>query len=439
MIDAPSTPSLRPRSATEILLFLVPPVAAVGPYLLPATVAGVSLYAFRVLVAVAVPILLIVLRGRLVGFDRPVRIFASSLYLWILWGAASIAWTPSTTAGAAEVLTLIFGGAAVLLLVVGCAMTDERGIHAVRRGWVAAYLIAAAIAVWEVRTGRHLQGYFTENIPVYAQSVVIATFGNPNNYAAFIVLAFPFLVWSVGLARGAQKIFYVAVCLSAPVLVVLTAGRLSLVALVLELLTLASLQGRGWRTLAWLLVGGALAGGVLVTTLNVNPQTLDKLLRVRSELHGGGSASIRLNLTLDGLKFTLDSFGLGTGAGSFESVMLAGRAPLPTERIINPHNFWIEILAQYGVFVFAAFVGWLGYLCAAVVRLLGSQFVSSTTRYWAVPAAGMALVGYAFAAVENSRFIPQPTNWIFLGTVLVLISALRREASDAATTACHVP
>src|ERR1051326_7926243 len=188
------------RVAVATLLVLIPITAACGPYLLPINVGGVTLYAFRTIVLCALPLLLTLAGGR-VPLTKSSLWFFSTMYAWLVWGSASLLWTPDPRIGATEVITLVFGSAAALVVVLGCELVPN-GIEYVRRGWLLAYLASAAVAVWELRTHQHLQSSFTERTPDYAQGVLVSTFGNPNNYAAFIVLAFPFLLWSAATGRG---------------------------------------------------------------------------------------------------------------------------------------------------------------------------------------------------------------------------------------------
>jgi teichuronic acid biosynthesis protein TuaE len=398
----------------------MPVTAALGQYLFPVNM-GLQLYGYRMLVMLALPLLLFATRGR-ISLGKPARLFALTFYLWLVWGAASISWTPDVAAGFNEVMTVAFGAAAALVIALCCALVAN-GTDLLRRGWVVAYVATVIIAVWELSTHQHLPSSFAEAGVEGAGGLVVATFGNPNNYAAFIVLAFPFIIWSLGMARGARWLFYLLLCLSVPVVLVLTAGRLGLVALVLQGATLMVLQRRRGASLKWFLPLAAIVMIIAVMMLQANPRVLSKLLVIGDEVNRG-SGSARLNLSLNGLQFTAESFGFGKGAGSFEQLILSGQGKLPTAHISNPHNFWIEVLSQYGLLVFSCLVGSLLYACSVVARLSRSASMRGANHYWPLVALGLGLAGYWLVAVENSRFIPQPINWAFLGSVMALTSQL---------------
>ena len=77
----------------------------------------------------------------------------------------------------------------------------------------------------------------------------------------------------------------------------------------------------------------------------------DALISINSSQH---SSFIRMNLYLDELYATFQSFMLGVGPGNFQYNIYP---QFNTLGIINPHNWWLEILCQYGFLVF------IGYCC----------------------------------------------------------------------------
>jgi teichuronic acid biosynthesis protein TuaE len=195
--------------------------------------------------------------------------------------------------------------------------------------------------------------------------------------------------------------------------------------LALEAVTLTVLNARrAPSSILGFLAIGTLTGSVLFAALGFSPGTVDKLLHLGFEFHRGGSASVRLNLVLSGLQFTADSFGLGTGAGSFAQMIRVGDADLQTSGIVDPHNFWIEILAQYGLVVFSLVVAWLAHVAWRMSRAIISANSREATRYWPPVAAATAMLGYVLVAVEGSRFIADPVNWVFLSTLMVISARL---------------
>jgi teichuronic acid biosynthesis protein TuaE len=70
-----------------------------------------------------------------------------------------------------------------------------------------------------------------------------------------------------------------------------------------------------------------------------------------------GTIFVRMNLIIQGLKISASHLLFGIGPNSFERYMLAHpETTRGTNGVIDPHNFWIEILSQYGILIFIPFV-----------------------------------------------------------------------------------
>jgi len=404
-----------------VWLVAVPLAAALGPYLLPIPLAGINLYAFRLLIILSALTLPFAGRGVIrFGINLSVFYFGLGL-LWIIWGLLSLLWAPDLAAGVTEITALAFGFLTALLML-NLGGVDRGAVAALRTGWLLAFLASAAIAGWEIVTHRHLPSYFSAHAPAHLLLVtVVSTFGHPNNFAAFLTIAFPFLLWSSqtshGLVRWASWLSLIVL----PFLLIVSGGRLGILAVVMQLGLLLMLRTRSMRSAAtWIVI--VVAGlALLSVSLRLEPTTLKNLLNLQTELQTGGSVGIRVNLVREALSMTARSSGLGVGAGGFEPILLAGHGVYDTSGIVNPHNFWMEIMAQYGVLPFMGFAGWLIAVAAAAIR--GRRLAlraGNAERRFVSEALLIALVGYIFAAVENSSYIGQPMNWIFLGSVLLL-------------------
>lgn len=401
------------------LIFLIPVTAAIGPYLFPLKLSIITLYGFRIiilLVAILSPIFLI----RIEWFKSIVsRLFITLGSLWISWGTLSILWAPDWHRAILDVLNVIFGYAVVFSLL-NLRSYTSRGLLVLSKGWVGAFMVTMVVAIWEIISGRHLPSSFTEQTPYYAQlGVVASTFGNPNNYGAFLVLAFPFMLllysWET---RFYFCILYFVFLILWPFLIMLSASRLALIGFGVEVLTFGILYSLSFRRIPSLLVVYmfflALAG-----TYFLNPEfrLYEKILNIYSEIDTEGSIVVRANLALNALWMIYETSGRGVGAGGFEIIHEQGDVPYWTDGIVNPHNFWLEILSEYGIFVFLLFV-----TCYFVMFYLSFKKMLNKKHFGKERVVNLmvvvALSGYFFAAIANSSYLEQPTNWVFLASVL---------------------
>ncbi len=78
-----------------------------------------------------------------------------------------------------------------------------------------------------------------------------------------------------------------------------------------------------------------------------------------------GTIFVRLNLIIEGFKIWTAHVLFGIGPNSFENYMLThDEARKHTTNTIDPHNFWIEILSQYGLVIFLPFA--ILYCCTVI-------------------------------------------------------------------------
>lgn len=367
-----------------------------------------------------------------VGFENVTSTPVSRSYLILVasWGILSLALLlviPPIAAGtgpeqfAAGVTWLLAISASLLLgLILLLSRAAEWGLEQLRRGWVIAFLGTGCVAIWEVRTGHHLSTGFIQDhgLASSSQATAVSTFFNPNDYASFIAMAFPFLVWSAWRARRLSRLTYVALCLSAVIAVVFQGSTLVLLALGAELcvLVLTLLRHRfPRRTLpvwaaAAVLVALAI-GGNLVTSA----ASFDRRVRSLSTQQFGSSSSgnVRINLLLNGLAFTERDSGIGYGPGQFEALMQWGDPAYPTTddgiHIINAHDVFAEVLVNLGIAGLATFLFFLWRVWRAC-------------RIHTLPAlaARMSLVGFLFSQAASSSLVKTAVFGIFVGSMLVL-------------------
>jgi len=411
-----------------IAIVLIPLTASLGPYLLPINIASFNVYAFRSLLIATLIFLFVTSKGFVLIGGPISRNYFYLGYLWLVWGIASSIWSPDINAAIIELVAICLGFTVGFVLL-NLVAHSENKLHALRIGWVLAYIVSASIAIWEMITGQHLPGYFMEyGAGFVLDNTVMSTFGHPNNFAAFLVICFPFLLWSIYVSKGITRLFYLLLLVGLPYLLVMTCGRLSIIAVTIQSLLFIAMVSKGLKSFFRGILIVLLIMFVLSFSLQVNVFTSSKFGLLSNELQTGGSAAIRTNLVLNGVWFSIISYGLGTGAGSFEHMVEHGHGLYPTGHIINPHNFWIEILAQYGIIIFIGFVMWFLRIAFIALRIRRNAKKNNDTNMCLVAEIILiSLLGYVFAAVANSSYINQPVNWSILGSILVMVSFINRQ------------
>lgn len=139
------------------------------------------------------------------------------------------------------------------------------------------------------------------------------------------------------------------------------------------------------------------------------------------------SDKVRLNLILNGIDFLQESNYLGLGAGGFREYNIQKKGKRPIGNVLGAHNFVIEIIVQFGIFVFLIGFGLFAYIFWRLIK----AFVQKrwTPKHMLVL---MLLLCVLITGNNNSTYLSLPINWLIV--VLLLIESERlfkREKENA--------
>jgi O-antigen ligase len=374
---------------------------------------------------------------------KSVATFRLLIALWTFVGLVGSFFVQNLDVAMRNLLPLFLGF--ILGYVFITAKDFTRVLNSLQTGWVVAFVITGLLAVREMVTGlrmsNYLPSYNSTELARVDPELIASIFGNPNAYAAFLVTTFAFLV--NGLLKSEARFVrycYIGMILALCVLILSTGSRLCLFALILEMIVFASYAGRRYRN--------ALAGASMLVLLSLvlvgsgvtdslasqfpgklSSSTPSKILLEAVSSDSTSSGGARLNLYKDGLWMVGNSAGLGVGPGNFEVVMASGDVPYDSGRAVDPHNLYLEIVSQYGLFVFLAFVLWV----AACFRACwgGARRTMGEERSWGVAmVAGVA--GNAVSSLANSSYLSASINWVFMATLLLVAVTIERGADNKA-------
>ncbi len=421
----------------KAIMFVMPVLAALGVNSGSIELFGGQLFAFRLL---CLACLLAAISYNLSGRFRPGRTRVLQLWMlmavtWFTWGCALVA-INSTNAAAAlpELFTVALGTSlpVALVLMRGSAMD---ALRVLRAGWLVAFLATGAVALWELRTGRHLPSAYLDQAGfVIARGVtLVSTFGNPNNYAAFLLLCAPFLVWGTA-ERGRLRLVYGGALIATIPLLLLLGSGVAFIGLCVEslaILLLLWLWHLGTIKVLTSLTLGVLAllfltGGLFGESGNPVTRAGSQVAAASTQAVGSSrSFQARVNLTLNGIRYTAESWGLGFGPGTYSVRTHNGLGVYPTQGQVDPHDVWVEVSSEYGIPVVLMLLLFLT-SCGVVgwrAHSLGDQF------RWPALAVVVAVVGYLLAGLESSSFVKDSVGWAFLASLLVMSDGLERGAA----------
>lgn len=351
------------------------------------------------------------------------------LWAWLGLAVLSLLWVQDYFLAVRGIYFLALGAGLVAIFHVHPERTKQLVVTAA----VAAAIIVLA-GVVEYFTGWHLpQSLY------YGRSVANPTsvFHNPNDFGFFLSL-YAWLFFALAhiatgkLARFASWLLFAL----AIALVPLTGSRGAMLALMVQAIVLvlvfavkifldikAGNKGKQIITQAVTIFMVALL--VAVSGL-AGPSLLgsgQSVLELFSLFAGDGTAAFReavrdffgaarWNLAANGLAMLRDSNYLGVGAGNVEAYMgQYSQTHYPVGRLVNPHNWWIELLANYGL---PGLLLYLAFIALAVRRLLA--VILKRDKNSTLAAAGIvALAGFVFSSMSPSSIMALRPHWVMYG------------------------
>jgi putative inorganic carbon (HCO3(-)) transporter len=411
-----------------VLVFLLPVLAAFGPL-----VPGIgSLFLFRVLA-------LLFLCAAVFSVEKGVRSVLRTLTVvlaavWLLVAGMGLMVSGLSPHAFGELLSL--GTGLALLVAVAIMRAPMKLLMALLYGWLFAYAIISLFAVAEILTGVSLSASYADERTLDGWGITV-TFYNPNNYATFLLFSFVALVvlWGRTRSRLIRSVTIVGL-VSIPFFMNATNSRTGIMVLAVFVVTsiLMLLRGRVGVKLALVLL--ALVGAIVLLDrmeqtpfegfaqfLGTSGNQIDVIgIVIPVDI----STFVRWNLVLVGLALAGSSPLLGGGPGSFENYVAISGAQDQTLGIVNPHNGFIEVLAQYGFVVFALFIFWLLRILRTGIQARRHPERSSRVVWIAL---AFGVISLPIVLTMHSSAIEPSTTWIFFA-LLVLAARVQETAGE---------
>jgi teichuronic acid biosynthesis protein TuaE len=297
--------------------------------------------------------------------------------------------------------------------------------------WLFVFVLLIPVAIWEVITGNHLSvSGLSEEIRLRVLFAPTTVFYNQNDYAAYIALTFPMiLVWIRYYPKFIGRALGVFVCIASFWMLILTLSRSCYIA-VLTGMTFWFLFLLRWNKKFKVLVLTAFMCVILVVVFPTRTQDVLEKLEIQAaglsdmvlQNKDIGTLNIRLNLIKNALYFTIQSAGFGVGAGNAEYYMENYKI-FPVAEFTNVHNWWAEILTNYGVLIFT---GYLIFYFSLFYNLWSAyKKVDNLTEKILCEALLVGLVSFSLAAISSSSIMSFRPQWMFIGFALAFLNYCR--------------
>jgi hypothetical protein len=361
-----------------------------------------------------------IIQNKFTRQDTPVVVGLCLFATWIVYGFVSLLWSPAPMVGfTSELLVMCIG---VLSLPVGAFLVRkiDNSLLLIRRGWLICFLLMSVVSIIEIITYKHFPS--SESTRVLGGVGVTVphtsvTFGNVNNYGAFIVFVVPYLLWGILDDMKSRLLYFVALILGVS-FIIINGSRMGMFVAGFQIMCFSLLFIK--KIQLKYLIGGLV---FLTFAVLLLPIDLDKLFytmyyRLPSTLgFGDESANERLAMLKCGIEMLKGSYGFGIGAGGFETAVV--HQPSFLGNIINPHNLFVEIFAQYGILMITFFGFWL---YAILHRARCNNNLSPGARM----AVYVTVITLPFIGIMNSHSLGYTYVWLFL-SLIAIVAAYRPE------------
>lgn len=354
-------------------------------------------------------------------------------FVWVAYAVISVIWVKDLSGWLNGLFFLVCG--TVSIIYISLFLKTKKDIQNTFTVVLGMIVLHNAIGWLEILTGKYLYAdlgkldRYNTFVSQPSTRIPISIYANQNDYATLLLagIAIAFIFYRTS-KRAEVKLFNTAVILSSVFLLYRTGSRGTMLGL---LIGIAILTAAKYINLAMLkkttyFVLGLCLLSVLIFFLSSSVREF-VLAAVDDALKGsfavGRSNRTRINLILNGFMFTAQTFGLGTGAGNVEYWM-ENYAVLPVGDIVNMHNWFMDILTGYGVFVFALYI----IMYVLIIRQLYINYKYSNDLF--IKNASWVLLAYVGAFIvastssASNMFIEW--QWVFWGVIIAFVQYCER-------------
>jgi teichuronic acid biosynthesis protein TuaE len=292
--------------------------------------------------------------------------------------------------------------------------------------WFGTFALMILIGLWELATGEHLSVSAMGNplLNPYKLNMPTAFNGNPNDLATLITLGIPFVFVVIWHSKNIWiRLLGFALSLAGLYVLFYTSSRANEVGVLLELAFWFFFLSRR-RQKVQVVIGIVGISFILFWLFPKQITVVTDLLKIdySSLLPSFAQGSDRMNLINNAVDFLIRSFGFGVGAGnarfymfSYEAIFTYGTADL--------HNWWIEILTNYGIFIFVGYVLMYGALLLRLWR--AHAFLADDSLKMSCEALVMGLIGFLIGCISPSSIMDLVGPWMFFGYAIAFLNVYR--------------
>ena len=252
----------------------------------------------------------------------------------------------------------------------------------------------------------------------------VTTMLNQNDLALVLIFGICLSIMFMSVSRKTYlKLFHFIILISNISLVMLTDSRLGIVGMIISLLCFAIFMIP--RKVKRYIIG--IGSALVAISVIVLPHVYLKMAEYLSDIKGldfanatVSSDAVRLNLIRNGLYYLKETWGFGVGTGNVD-YWLQVEPVYYVRGFSNMHNWWVEILTNFGVIIF------LLYIIFYISLLYSLYKKNKTTRSFKLKMIYISLLSfmaaYSIASMSSSSNWGKEWLWILWAFVIAVEGA----------------
>jgi len=293
--------------------------------------------------------------------------------------------------------------------------------------------ILIGIGIWEILTKNHLptSRISLEYLKPWYLNRPSGVFANMNDYATFLCLTAPFLYLLVEYTKKKfLKILCIALLGIAFFMIIFVNSRANMIAVALEftVIFIFSIKKHKWKSFLCFLLFVLLM--FFASTFIFSSYTEQSLLSFQQfaiQIRNIGNVArinIRLNLLKNGAIFLRNSGLMGVGAGNVEwyegnkAVYYVGNLTRA-----NIHNWWVEILVNYGIFIFVFYLIFYFSLLKNLFLIYKNEEQDILKLF--AEGSFISLIGFSIACLSSSSIVANRSIWFLFGIMMSVVNVYR--------------
>jgi len=416
---------IKAKSLLKILFWLTIITSFTGTAFLTIPFGSYHLFLFRLFLPVILLLILLQIllnKGILIISCKKIKFYLLFLIIWFSYAVITLSWA-SSKADALRQIYFLFVGLSITFLIILYlkSLRDFKNFYLL---WVAMTIGLLSIGLWEVLTGNHLLvSSYLGRATAYAGKFLPSTvFYNTNDFATFLGLTFPFILsWLHYKKKLKSKLLGLGLLGCSFYLLLATGSRANLLALILEIFIFLFFLLNWKKRIKWIIVASSFIIFLLIVSPLFIQQTLNQIetsLKSFTSTYQRtvGSDAMRINLIKNAVYY---SYGFGVGAGNIEQ-HIANYSPYYVSTLLNLHNWWAEILANYGILIFIGYLLFYIHIIKNLWKIWHRKI--KTTERMICETLLLSLIGFSIASVSSSSIMAFNPQWIIFGTSLAFLN-----------------